>query len=443
MGDIQEYPQVNLLLPEINPMYPMNTNSKKRVYRWWKPQASTASNLLVAGPADPGALQSAGGLITGRMIGNFLFTRLDTPGTGGKVGGYINNEGLLDYPEASHDPRYEYLPDGSSGLLMEYGNLNRLYNTANWSTQGGVVWTANQMTGLGTLAATGPDGTTSAVVLTTTAASGHVHQARGSVGIGTRHFTVWLRTPTGAGSKSVDLTLNNFSSHTTVTVTETWQRFYISMASGQVTAGIRAHGQGTVIHAYGPMLVVGNGNGSESINNSVDAATDTELLLSSIMGATGGFFVVVDMYKRSRPHVRTPACGIQLNSAAGAPTTLLTGVELTGNASGYVNMYADDGIDYYETATAIWWTNRLKMVVALKPGVMKFMCTGATVPVEMDLTDFLSYPSSGDIVMSLIGDQILINSIQVFPYFPTDEILRSYTTIDGFVSGEPMGMGEE
>jgi hypothetical protein len=45
--------------------------------------------------------------------------------------------------------------------------------------------------------------------------------------------------------------------------------------------------------------------------------------------------------------------------------------------------------------------------------------------------------------MSLIGDEILINSIQVFPYFPTDEILRSYTTIDGFVSGEPMGMGEE
>ncbi len=441
MGDIQEYPQVNFLLPEINPMYPMNTNSKKRHYRWWDPQASTASNLMLAGPADPGALQSAGGLITGRMIGNFLFTRTDTPGTGGKVGGYINNEGLLDYPTENHEPRYEYLPDGKSGLLLENANagsaVNRLYNTANWSTQGTFGWASNQMTGLGTLAATGPDGTTSAVVLTTTASSGHVHQTRGAVGVGTRHFTVWLRTPTGAGSKSVDLTLNNFASHTTVTVTETWQRFYITLASGSVTAGIRAHGQGTVIHAYGPMLTVNQPPCSEAINNDVNATCGVEKISTSMLGCTGGMFVVCDIFRRSRPHVGNSTIYVDIMGEAGL-TTLYTGVVLNGRSPGVFSMYADDGVDYFENAGSVWWTERIKIVVAMKPGLMKTFVTG--VPTSFDVDSFIGYPGSGNLVMDIVGDQIMVNSVMVYPYFPTDEILQSHTFIEGFVSGEPEGL---
>jgi hypothetical protein len=437
MGDIQEYPQVNFLLPEINPMYPMNTNSKKRHYRWWEPQAFTASNLMLAGPADPGALQSAGGLITGRLIGNFLFTRTDTPGTGGKVGGYINNEGLLDYPTENHEPRYEYLPDGKNGLLLEGSNTttpNRLYNTANWSTQGAFGWTANQMTGLGTLAATGPDGTTSAVVLTTTASSGHVHQTRGAVGIGTRHFTVWLRTPTGAGSTSVDLTLNNFSSHTTVTVTETWQRFYMTLASGSVTAGIRAHGQGTVIHAYGPMLTVNQFPCSEAINNDVNATGGLERISTSIMGCTGGMFVVFDIFRRSRPHLGSPHILVDITGEAGV-TTLYTGFSITGRSPGNFYMYADDGVDYFENTVSVWWTERIKIAVALKPGLMRAFVTG--IPTSFDLDSFVGYPGSGNLVMDVIGDQIMVNSVMVYPYFPTDEILESHTFIEGFDSGQP------
>lgn len=411
-------------------------NSSQRSYRWYNSRVSSASGLFVAGPADPGSVFSpSGGLVTGKMLGSFLFTRYDSPGTSGSVGGYINSDGVLTYPTAAeHEPRYEYPGNNPSGLLLESARTNKLYNTKNWSTQGTFGWTASQITGLGTLAATGPDGTTSAVVLTTTSSSGHVTQARGAVGLGTRSFTVWLRTPTGAGTVSADLTLNNFSAHTSVTVTETWQRFSVTLASGSVTAGIRIHGNGNVVHAYGPVLNVGSiGVGSEAINNDTDAAIGVDYLTASFMGLSSGNFVVMDLIKRDRPHVTQPS--ITLNAVY--PSGLYTGMTLYGTDPGYFNIFADDGIEFYEETPTGWWngTKRIKVAVATRPGELKLAYTG--MPATVDIMGFLNYPASGDVAFDIFGDQILLNSVQVFPYFPSSEILAGSVNIPDFDSGEP------
>lgn len=411
-------------------------NSSQRSYRWYNSRVSSASGLFVAGPADPGsAFSPSGGLVTGKMLGSFLFTRWDDPGTSGSVGGYINRDGVLAYPTATeHEPRYEYPSNNLSGLLLESSRTNKLYNTKNWSTQGTFGWTASQITGLGTLAATGPDGTTSAVVLTITSSSGHVTQARGAVGLGARSFTVWLRTPTGAGTVSADLTLNNFSAHTSVTVTETWQRFLVTLASGSVTAGIRIHGNGNVVHAYGPVLNVGSmGVGSEAISNGTDAAFGDDYLTASFMGLSSGNFVVMDLIKRDRPHV-SPA-SITLNAAYSSG--LFTGITLYDTDPGTFNIFVDDGIDFIESAASAWWngTKRIKIAVATRPGELKLAHTG--MPETVDITEFLNYPASGDVVFDIFGDQILLNSVQVFPYFPSNEILAGSVNIPDFDSGEP------
>jgi hypothetical protein len=176
-----------------------------------------------------------------------------------KASGYLNNLGFLQFAETANTPRFEYTNGACRGLRLDgYVTVtNLLGNTIVFGTSGTTFnWSQSNISGAGTANATGPDNTTSAVTFTATAANGTVSQSRGAVGVGGRVFSVWLRRPSGGGSGNIQITYNTAGTWTTVSVTDSWQRFSVVATSGSAVPGIRIVTSGDKVEAYAPMLQV-------------------------------------------------------------------------------------------------------------------------------------------------------------------------------------------
>jgi hypothetical protein len=144
-------------------------------------------------------------------FGDFTVTRASTKlriGSNGLYGSVANNV-----------PAFEFNTNGSyRGLLVEPGATNLALNSRNLTT---ASWTATNVTTAQT--ATGADGgANSATTLTASAGNGTVLQAITSASA-SRVFSAVVRRRTGTGV--VEITQDNGSTWTAITLTSSFQRF--------------------------------------------------------------------------------------------------------------------------------------------------------------------------------------------------------------------------
>lgn len=228
--------------------------------------------------------------------------------------GFINSNGLIRMRSAlPGEPRFEFLsptigaPVRPLGLNIDVDNYNYLENSRTMATGVGTYqWVATNITGAGTLNATGPDGTTSAITLTATVSDGTITQTRGTSGIspGAKMFSVWLKRKTGSSAIRIKQT---GATYTAVSVTSEWQRFSI-VQTGSPTPGIQIANAGDEIYVYCPQLSQALNQvltpPNEVIGNAADLQGGTDILqlnvnnASIITGEVGTFFIEIDMSDR-------------------------------------------------------------------------------------------------------------------------------------------------
>ena len=93
----------------------------------------------------------------------------------------------------------------------------------------------------------GPDGQSTADLLTATGANSTVIQDLGVLASAATNFSIWLKRKTGTGN--IDLTLDGGSTWTTKTLTTTWTRFDIQQTLANPDIGIRIVSSGDAIWA--------------------------------------------------------------------------------------------------------------------------------------------------------------------------------------------------
>lgn len=152
----------------------------------------------------------------------------------------FGSDGLLksfsnDVARLSFDP----VTFACLGLLQEASAINAL----NYCRDGtNAAWVKTTMTSA--LTATGIDGTaSSATRLTATSSNARISHAH-SVGGTPYVFSVWLKRISGSGM--VQITAENFSASSTVTLSSAWQRFEVVGSSG-AAVGIQIDTSGDVI----------------------------------------------------------------------------------------------------------------------------------------------------------------------------------------------------
>ena len=233
--------------------------------------------------------------------------------------GFINSNGLVRMrTTGSAEPRFEFLsptigaPVRPLGLNIDINNYNYLENSRTMATGVGTYpWVATNITGAGTLNATGPDGTTSAITLTATVSDRTITQARGTTGIGagTKMFSVWLKRKTGSSPIRIKLA---GTTYTVVSVTGEWQRFSITGTGTAPSPGIQIANASDEIYVYCPQLSQALNQvftpPNELIGDSQPVASEPDQMtlplgssnvgFSPITGETGTYFIEIDMSDR-------------------------------------------------------------------------------------------------------------------------------------------------
>lgn len=246
----------------------MGKNSPRRFYRNYDEAAITTSLFLPPDPAFPGIAP---------------LTSTDGAPAGIKTRGTFVGPSLLAYPESTYPTNLRKSVSSAgaaNGLLLEANKLNYIYGAVDFATSGQAVnWVQSGITGAGSLTEIGPDGQTSAVLLTATSNNGSITLSRGSIGAGTRRFTVWLKRKTGSGAVSIQVVAGTTVAVTASLVTYEWRRFEIVATVGQATCGITIANLGDQVCAYAPGLYLStNGRASTSLPQSQITASFDETL---------------------------------------------------------------------------------------------------------------------------------------------------------------------
>jgi hypothetical protein len=202
----------------------------------------------------------------------------------------INSTGLVE-TVTNNVPRIDYSPSGILlGLLIE----EQRTNLALWSSDlTNVIWTATNVNAVKT--ATGPDGVVnSATTLTATSSDGTVLQAITSASAA-RITSCYIKRRTGTGV--VQLTQNNGTTWTDVTVTNDWTRVNIASATAaNPTIGIRIRTSGDAVdvalfqHELGTFITSAIPTTSGSVIRSPDVISAATTTFS--YSASEGTFVV-------------------------------------------------------------------------------------------------------------------------------------------------------
>ena len=145
------------------------------------------------------------------------------------------------------------------GVLIEGERTNYLNWSESFATSGGTNnnWTRTNIT-LFTGDNPSPDGSDNAIAFAASASNATII-ASSAVSIGgsqTRTFSVWLRRNSGSGN--VQLTLNNGTNWSTVSVGSTWQRFSLSAEQASHQPGIRITTNNDRVEIWGAQLEDGN-----------------------------------------------------------------------------------------------------------------------------------------------------------------------------------------
>lgn len=231
--------------------------------------------------------------------------------------GFISSSGFLKMRTAlPAEPRFEYLasPIGTPirplGINIDTDQSNALENSRTMATGVGTFqWTVTNMTGAGTLNAIGPDGTTSAITLKSTADLGFIQQIR-AAGSGAKIFSVWLKRKTGTGNIEIKVTGTTWTS--LGKLTGEWVRYSVSATSAS-SVGIRFQNLNDEVYVYAPQLRVAIPSGSTTLPNEIigDAFSVTsggdylnvnistlDPDYSVITGEVGTVFIEIDMSDR-------------------------------------------------------------------------------------------------------------------------------------------------
>lgn len=152
------------------------------------------------------------------------------------------------------------------------GIRNLLTYTEDFSNAAWVKGTAGSISGS---PVTDPDGGNTASAYTwasSTAAFAYLSQTSSGISQNPNTYSVWLRRPTGSGSRTIRLSISDVTTSTatssTFTVTESWQQFTFTRTSpnttGLVGAGLNGGATGTpiaageVLHIWHPQLEPGS-----------------------------------------------------------------------------------------------------------------------------------------------------------------------------------------
>jgi hypothetical protein len=160
---------------------------------------------------------------------------------------YVPNFGAAPSPAAAYGPRLDYDPStlAAKGLLVEEQRTNVVLHNSDLTN---AAWTATNVTTAKTQ--TGPDGTAnSATLLTATAGNGTVLQAI-TLASSARFQSAYVKRVTGTGT--IEMTMDNGSTWTAVTVTSSWTRVSIPSATiTNPTVGFRIVTSGDEIAVFG------------------------------------------------------------------------------------------------------------------------------------------------------------------------------------------------
>ncbi len=164
----------------------------------------------------------------------------ENPGQSGNFGGtYWGVDGLLKLsPSQSVSlglPRYTHAPLTAGGeclgLLLEPLRANYVLHSRDGSN---AAWTKSNCTA--TRTSVGIDGAGNTATRMTATGTGRLSQAI-TLTATTRRFSLYARRVTGTGT--VSITVNNFSSTTTITLTTAWQRFDMAQTLSNPTIGVQ------------------------------------------------------------------------------------------------------------------------------------------------------------------------------------------------------------
>ncbi|MDA3834501.1 MAG: hypothetical protein PF495_14035, partial [Spirochaetales bacterium] len=194
---------------------------------------------------------------------NALDTGLDYNAESGWDFGVFKN--LMLETTGTAEPRFE-----ATGLLSES------FETTNWCLQSNdmteAVWTATNITPA--LDVVGADGeANSASRLTATAGNGTIIQSINTLPSDDNCYSVRMKRITGTGN--IDLTDDNGANWTTKTLTDEWQRFYVTRSQTDPIVGIRIVTSGDVIAAQFNQLEDGRNHPSSDIPTTTIPVTRT------------------------------------------------------------------------------------------------------------------------------------------------------------------------
>jgi len=100
----------------------------------------------------------------------------------------------------------------------------------------------------------GPTGTGNAMQITASGANGTLTQNLAQTS-GDHVFSIYIRRVSGSGN--IQITTNNFTASTTVTITTSWQRFEVSASSTTAHVGVRIVTSGDSIEVWGAQAQTG------------------------------------------------------------------------------------------------------------------------------------------------------------------------------------------
>lgn len=148
---------------------------------------------------------------------------------------YWGADGLLKQVAATSTPRYTHAPLTAGGeclgLLLEPTRTNNVLHSRDGSN---AAWTKSNCTA--TRTSVGIDGAGNTATRMTATGTGRLSQAI-TLTATTRRFSLYARRVTGTGT--VSITVNNFSSTTTITLTTAWQRFDMAQTLSNPTIGVQ------------------------------------------------------------------------------------------------------------------------------------------------------------------------------------------------------------
>lgn len=200
------------------------------------------------------------------LDGQVAFTRATTAN-------FFGANGLLQ-SAASGAPRFDYNPTALTplGMLMEDGRTNICLRSSAWTN---ASWVRTTMSATAS-SQTGPDGTLSYGLLTASGANATCLQTITVTNATLYQFSVRLKRSVGTGS--IQLTMDNGSTWTTVAVTSTLTRFTISATSTSTTmvVGIRIVTNTDAVIAGGAQLEVGGYPTSELLTAGTSTARNID-----------------------------------------------------------------------------------------------------------------------------------------------------------------------